>query len=123
MIATVRHQPIVLQLARTDPFEALILNELERRPAARQEEWLRRLLVLGFQCECRALQVIESHGYRTPDAGIATETQAPRPDLAAVTDAPMSPPPPAPPSPEAPDIAESTTTERAAFAALKKVIG
>ena len=121
MIATVRHHPIVLQLVRANPFEALILNELERRPAARQEEWLRSLLVQGFQCECRALQLIESHGNRTPEAGVATEAHVQRLDRAG--DAPMSPPPPASPSPEAPDVVEAATTERAAFAALQKVIG
>jgi hypothetical protein len=115
--------PIVLQLVRANPFEALILNELERRPAARQEEWLRCLLVQGFQCECRALHVIESRGNRTLAADVAIDAQAPRRELAAVNDAPMSPSPPAPPSAEAPDVAEATTTEPAAFAALQKVIG
>jgi len=123
MIATVRHHPIVLQLIRTNPFEALILNELERRPVARQEEWLRSLLVQGFQSECHALKVIESRADRAPEAGMVTVTQAQRPDLAGVNDASTSPPPPASPSPEAPDVAEAATTERSAFAALKKVIG
>lgn len=123
MIATVRHHPIVLQLIRANPFEALILNELERRPATRQEEWLRSLLVLGFQCECRALQLIESHANRTPTAGLATEAQAPRPDLTGVNHAPKSPRPPAPPTPTPEEPAEAATTDRAAFAALQKVIG
>jgi len=112
---------IVLQLDRATPFEALILIELERRPAHRQEEWLRSLLVQGFQCERRALQVIEARGRVTVEAGGAIDVPASPPALTAVNGTRVSMPPP--PSPQAPDVAEAGTTERAAFAALQKVIG
>ena len=124
MIATVlrRASPIVLQLDRATPFEALILNELERRPAARQGEWLRGLLVQGFQCECRALQVIEALGDATIETGVAIDVPAARPALATFNGAPVSASPPTS-SDEAPDAGDAPATAPLAFAALRKVIG
>jgi hypothetical protein len=118
MIATVKHH-IMLQLVRANPFEALILNELGRRPTARQEEWLRSLLVQGFQCECRALQVIEAREHRTPAADVPSEAQAPRPALAAVNGVPVS----APLSVEASDAGDAPTAVPLSLAALQQVIG
>ncbi len=47
---------IVLQLDRRIALEAIILNRLERIPAARRQEWLRGLLLLGFRSECLTLR-------------------------------------------------------------------
>lgn len=114
--------PVVLQLDVTVAFEALILNELRRRPAARQAEWLRGLLVQGFLVERRALQAVSAVGTRSTTASDPAVTPAPSPAMALVTKArrnaplktldqenPMS------------DVAD--TTSPSAFAALRKVIG
>jgi len=47
---------IVLQLDPRVALEAIILNRLERIPAARRQEWLRGLLLLGFRSECLTLR-------------------------------------------------------------------
>ena len=47
---------IALRLDMTIAFEALILNRLVQLSASRREEWLRGLLVRGFQSECLALR-------------------------------------------------------------------
>ena len=47
---------IVLHLDLRIALEAIILNRLERIPAARRQEWLRGLLVQGFRSECQALR-------------------------------------------------------------------
>ena len=52
-------QSIVLRLDVAIAFEALILNRLRRLPKTRREEWLRGLLVKGFQRECRALRDVQ----------------------------------------------------------------
>ncbi len=44
------------------PFDALIVNRLERLPDARQHEWLHGLLVQGFLYECRQLRELEGEG-------------------------------------------------------------
>lgn len=114
--------PIVLQLDVTVAFEALILNELRRRPAARQAEWLRGLLVQGFLFERRALQAAQAAGATSitaRDTGAAPSTG---PALAIVKDAAAEPPPAASDQEESvPDPAD--TTSPMAFAALRKVIG
>lgn len=101
------------------PFEALILNQLQRRPADRQTEWLRSLLVQGFLCECRDLQTSDGAG----GAGQATPGPRPaRPALAVVNDTPMSEVQ-MNPSAELPDAADTPDSAPLAFAALRKVIG
>ncbi|MEQ9561466.1 MAG: hypothetical protein RLN69_03020 [Woeseiaceae bacterium] len=52
---------LALKLDTEIVFEALILNRLIRLPAARREEWLRGLLVRGFQDECRAIREVQPH--------------------------------------------------------------
>ena len=52
-------QRIALKLDVGMAFEALILNRLARLPNTRRQEWLRRLLVQGFQCECLALRKLQ----------------------------------------------------------------
>ena len=53
--ANPRHR-IALQLDLRIALEAIILNRLERIPAARRQEWLRGLLVQGFRSECQTLR-------------------------------------------------------------------
>ena len=47
---------ITLQLDTRIALEAIILNQIERVPARRRQEWLRGLLVQGFRAECRLLR-------------------------------------------------------------------
>ena len=47
---------IALRLDVSIVFEALILNRLAQISVQRREEWLRGLLVRGFQSECAALR-------------------------------------------------------------------
>jgi len=114
--------PIVLQLDVTVAFEALILNELRRRPTARQAEWLRALLVQGFLFERRALQALQTGGAMPVAASHTAPAPTPGPALAVVKDAPASPPPD-PFDAEEPVPDSSDTTSPMAFAALRKVIG
>ena len=55
-------QRIALKLDLSIAFEALILNRLMRVPESRRKEWLRGLLVQGFQSECRALRKLQRAG-------------------------------------------------------------
>ena len=48
---------IAVELNPRIALEALVLNRLERIPAARRQEWLRGLLVQGFRHECQTLRV------------------------------------------------------------------
>lgn len=50
---------IALQLDVAIVCEALILNRLGQLPESRKQEWLRGLLVQGFQIECRARQDLQ----------------------------------------------------------------
>ncbi|MES9970587.1 MAG: hypothetical protein ABW092_11180 [Candidatus Thiodiazotropha sp.] len=50
-----RHR-IALQLEPRVALEAIILNQLERIPSTRRQEWLRGLVVQGFLIERQALQ-------------------------------------------------------------------
>ena len=45
------------------PLEAMILNRLQRLPQRRRKDWLRGLLLTGFNTEC---QVIKSQAPSTP---------------------------------------------------------
>ena len=55
-------QRIAFKLDLSIAFEALILNRLMRVPESRRKEWLRGLLVQGFQSECRALRKLQRIG-------------------------------------------------------------
>ena len=48
-----RRNRIVLQLDPRIALEAIILNQLDRTPKARRQEWMRGLLVQGFRVECQ----------------------------------------------------------------------
>ncbi len=52
MAKTKPGQRIVVHLDPRMALEAIILNQLERLPASRRQEWLRGLLVEGFRAEC-----------------------------------------------------------------------
>lgn len=52
--AAKRRMSLTLDVAM--PFDALILTRLLGLPTARRQEWLRGLLILGFQTECRLLR-------------------------------------------------------------------
>ena len=47
---------ITLQLDTRIALEAIILNQIERVPVRRRQEWLRGLLVQGFRAECQLLR-------------------------------------------------------------------
>lgn len=114
--------PVVLQLDVTVAFEALILNELRRRSAARQAEWLRGLLVQGFLVEQRALQAVSTVGTGSTAASDAAVTPAPSPAMALVTKARTNAPlESADQNEPMSDVADATPPS--AFAALRKVIG
>lgn len=113
---------IVLQLDLAIPFEALILNQLQRYPATRQAEWLRGLLVQGFLCECRALHWVQATEGSSVAPRATIDAPAARPAISLVNDPPVSGLP-ARPSTETPDAAEAKGTEPLGFAALRKVIG
>jgi len=59
-------QRVALQLDPRIALEAIILNRLERIPAARRQEWLRSLLVQGFRLECVALRGVSEEQERRP---------------------------------------------------------
>jgi len=74
--------------------EAVLIQRLRQQPKTRQQEWLRRLLVLGFRDECRSLQQTSGPTTR-PTSGTAfahwltqdsraNETAAERPIQSAV---------------------------------------
>lgn len=111
-------QQLLITLDSGVAFEALILNRWSRMPEGRREEWLRRLLVQGFQAECGALNAIESRGNRSesrPQAS-APET-APRPELVE----PRQDTSPAEPIDELPG--GTAEPPELTFADLRKVIG
>ena len=59
MASAPRGKRIVFQLDPRVTFEALVLNRLERIPEGRRQEWLRRLLILGFRQECQSLRTVQ----------------------------------------------------------------
>lgn len=98
---------IALQLDTRVALEAIILNRLQRIPANRRQEWLRGLLVQGFQQECQALRGM-SDGRKDPPAMALTPRLAGARKGLAVT-------------PVVPSRAASKSDKP--FAALGRVIG
>lgn len=49
-------QNIALKLDRRVPMEAMVLNRLHQLPTARQQDWLRQLVLQGFRNECQLLR-------------------------------------------------------------------
>jgi len=66
MTKTKPGQRVALQLDPRIALEAIILNRLERIPAARRQEWLRSLLVQGFRLECLALRGVSEELEQRP---------------------------------------------------------
>jgi len=66
MAETKPGQRVALQLDPRIALEAIILNRLERIPAARRQEWLRSLLVQGFRLECLALRGVSEELEQRP---------------------------------------------------------
>ena len=107
-------QRIVLHLDPRIALEAIILNRLERIPAARRQEWLRGLLVQGFRSECQTLRGAPDDVKRRPTTAftnwMAGESQKsvsrPQPEPATVNVKPAQ-----------------ANAARKPFAALGRVIG
>lgn len=76
---------IAVKLDAEVDIEAVLLGRLERLPARRREEWLRALLLKGFQKECRELRKLN------PPAARTGPSEAPRrvPDVRPVARAPL----------------------------------
>ena len=55
MVKTNAGYRIVLHLDPRMALESMVLNQLDRVPRTRRQEWLRGLLVKGFSSECLAL--------------------------------------------------------------------
>ena len=53
--------------------EAVLIQRLKQQPKSRQQEWLRRLLVLGFREECSSLQQAAGTTTRTAVSPITRE--------------------------------------------------
>jgi hypothetical protein len=106
-------QRIFLQLDPRIALEAIILNQLERIPQARRQEWLRGLLVQGFRAEC---QVLRNH----PKVSAPSRTHAfsswlvrEMPESVAQTEKPR----------EVPKAVEKPSDTGKPFTVLGKVIG
>ena len=56
MVKTKAGYRLVLHLDPRMTLESMVLNQLDRIPKTRRQEWLRGLLVKGFSSECLALR-------------------------------------------------------------------
>ena len=115
-------QRIGLKLDLSIAFEALILNRLRRLPESRRKEWLRGLLVQGFQSECRALRKLQRAGQTGADEP-RNQNVAARQSVSAINH--QSPLPRPKTSPQAgPAVMKAHESgDTVSFAALRKVIG
>ncbi|MCG8023964.1 MAG: hypothetical protein JAZ02_08265 [Candidatus Thiodiazotropha endolucinida] len=106
-------QRILLQLDPRIALEAIILNQLERIPQVRRQEWLRGLLVQGFRAECQVLR--EQPKVSGPSRTHAFSSWLVRetPGSVAQTEKPR----------EAPKAIDKPSDASKPFAALDKVIG
>jgi hypothetical protein len=117
---------IAVELDPRIALEALVLNRLERIPAARREEWLRGLLVQGFRHECQTLRVVQDEPRPQaagPQQGQGRASHQPRSLFAAWLVKSM--PPSATPAQTIAVAAETGGQGHQAkpFAGLRKVIG
>lgn len=55
--AASEHQ-LMIVLDRRVALEALLVNALQKSPAARRQEWLRRVLIQGFRAECQGVRAL-----------------------------------------------------------------
>lgn len=116
------NQRITLQLDVAFAFEALILNRLRRLPKSRCEEWLRGLLVQGFQRECRAIRKLQRAG-RTGRNATRRQNIATHPYVSAAEHQSPMPQAKADPGTRSAAIKAQHSTSTVSFAALRKVIG
>jgi len=115
-------QRIALKLDLSIAFEALILNRLRRLPESRRKEWLRGLLVQGFQSECRALRKLQRAGQTGADEP-CNQNVATRQSLSAVDHRSPVPRPKTSPQAEPAVMKAHDSGNTVSFAALRKVIG
>jgi hypothetical protein len=116
------NQRITLQLDVAIAFEALILNRLLRLPKTRREDWLRGLLVQGFQHECRALRKLQRARQTGCDA-TRTQNIATHPYVSAAEQQSPLPQAKAAPGTKSAAINAQHCGNTVSFAALRKVIG
>ncbi len=111
-------QRLCLELDPRMPFEALLLQRLQRIPTGRRQAWLRGLLVQGFLDECRLRREVE-------DGAPGTTTRQGTAFASWLTErAPASQPPPAAKADRCdPPSAAAADARCKPFAHLRKVIG
>ncbi|MCU7943551.1 MAG: hypothetical protein KZQ87_12815 [Candidatus Thiodiazotropha sp. (ex Cardiolucina cf. quadrata)] len=106
---------IALQLEPRVALEAIILNQLERIPSTRRQEWLRGLVVQGFLIERRALQGLAVERTSRIGAGF--------PDWLAGKSTKQAALPKREPMPAAATGSDAVHDARKPFAQLRRVIG
>ena len=116
-------QRIALKLDVGMAFEALILNRLARLPNTRRQEWLRGLLVQGFQSECRALRKLQRDGQAGANAPPQKQNATAHRSLPMVTHQAPIPQQKTTPQAERAGTDTQKSGNRVSFAALRKVIG
>ena len=116
-------QRIALKLDLGMAFEALILNRLVRLPDTRRQEWLRGLLVRGFQSECGALRKLQRHGQSGAYLPPKKQNAVVHRSLSAVSHQTLLPLQDTPPQAEHAASDRQKVGGRVSFAALRKVIG
>lgn len=112
--ASGRHR-IALQLEPRIALEAIILNQLERIPSTRRQEWLRGLLVQGFLIERQALQRVAVERTSRIGAGFS--------DWLAGESSRLVASPKREPMPAAETRNDAVHDARKPFAQLRRVIG
>lgn len=116
-----RRSSIAVKLDVAVDMEALLLGRLERLPARRREEWLRALLLKGFQKECRELRKLNPSTAGNGPPEPPRNLPVPRP----VARTPLREPHPSDRSAKPSHCSETATPPTAAvsMAALRQVIG
>jgi hypothetical protein len=76
VVATTQHH-LTLHLDTRIPLEAMVLQRMKRLPLAKQDEWLRQLLLEGFRSECQVMKSSSRpvYGMSTQQIVIAPETK------------------------------------------------
>lgn len=102
--------------------EALILKRLEQTPKSRKEDWLRGLLVQGFQRECREHRKIQGMDQASRDTTVLPSIST-TPSVAAAAQPKVTPAPNTKPRSEATETNAQRSDNIVSFARLRKVIG
>ena len=116
-------QRIALKLDLGMAFEALILNRLVRLPDTRRQEWLRGLLVQGFQSECGALRKLQRDGESGANLPPKRQNAVAHRSVSAVNHQTLLPQRNTPPQAEHTANDTQKSDGKVSFAALRKVIG